>query len=376
MIDYTKVPRRLIYENREELDDFPIDEIYNPTVETVFYKALMRCPFIKQGPDTAQTVLDILNNAKYITVLIGMENHPELFLLKYLKIANGLHESQNIEKQAATMALVCNYIDYYCSRYRNPIIEELRSQYEENEVARETFERLITPSNVPLKPWWNSEDFEPCRIDVVVKSRQDINGEDIVLGIDYLIDRSCGTLDDEIIPRVLSQAKVKIERLREKYASPPSYPFEMMLFSEWNAKIESAIQKIEKVVSHYKAIQSQQDTVTIEFWKSRCQVLEANTESEKAFNATGNECFTKARMGLLIYTIASLKDGPTPVKAQLVPVISAIGGWEPTSVGAEMKKAGFNQSDIDAVAKLFEDAMPNFAAEIKKQIPRQTKSRK
>ena len=56
--------------------------------------------------------------------------------------------------------------------------------------------------------------------------------------------------------------------------------------------------------------------------------------------------------------------------------ISAIGGWEPTSVGAEMKKAGFNQSDIDAVAKLFEDAMPNFAAEIKKQIPRQTKSRK
>jgi hypothetical protein len=56
--------------------------------------------------------------------------------------------------------------------------------------------------------------------------------------------------------------------------------------------------------------------------------------------------------------------------------ISAIGGWEPTSVGAEMKKAGFNQSDIDAVAKLFEDAMPNFAAEIKKQIPKQTKSRK
>jgi hypothetical protein len=41
-----------------------------------------------------------------------------------------------------------------------------------------------------------------------------------------------------------------------------------------------------------------------------------------------------------------------------------------------MKKAGFNQSDIDAVAKSFEDAMPNFAAEIKKQIPRQTKSRK
>ena len=99
-------------------------------------------------------------------------------------------------------------------------------------------------------------------------------------------------------------------------------------------------------------------------------------EPDKAFNATGNECFTKAKMGLLIYTIASLKDGPTPIKAKLVSIISAIGGWEPTSVGIEMKKAGFNQGDIDAVAKLFEGAMPNFAAEIRKQIPRQSKSKK
>jgi hypothetical protein len=99
-------------------------------------------------------------------------------------------------------------------------------------------------------------------------------------------------------------------------------------------------------------------------------------ESEQGFTATGNECFTKAKMGLLIYTIASIKDGPTPIKAQLVPIISAIGGWESTSVGTEMKKAGFNQSDIDAVAKLFEDAMPNFASEIKKQIPRRPKTKK
>ena len=81
-------------------------------------------------------------------------------------------------------------------------------------------------------------------------------------------------------------------------------------------------------------------------------------------------------MGLLIYTIASLKDGPTPIKAQLVPIISAIGGWELTSVSTEMKKAGFNQNDIEAVAKLFEEAMPNFAAKIKKQIRRQKKSKK
>lgn len=106
------------------------------------------------------------------------------------------------------------------------------------------------------------------------------------------------------------------------------------------------------------------------------KLQQQDNEPERAFNATGNECFTKAKMGVLIYTIASLKDGPTPIKARLVSIISAIGGWEPTSVGTEMKKAGFNQSDIDAVAKLFEDAMPNFATEIKKQIPRKPKSKK
>ena len=375
MIDYTKVPRRLIYENREELDDFPIDNT-TPTVETVFYKALMRRPFVKQIPDTAQMVLDVLNNAKYITTLIWMENHPELFLQKYQKIANGSHEPPCTEQQAATMALVCNYIEFYNSYHWNPIIEEIRSLYEEDEVARETFESLITPSNVPLKPWWDRDDFEPCPVDVVLKPGHDISGEDIVLGIDYLIDRSCGTLDDEIIPRVLSQAKEKMEKLREKYVSPFSYPFEEVLSSEWNAKIESAISKIEKVVSHYNAFQPLQDTAAVEYWRKRCEVLEANTGSEKAFNATGNECFTKAKMGLLIYTIASLKDGPTPIKAQLVSIISAIGGWEPTSVGVELKKAGFNQSDIDAVAKLFESVMPNFASEIKKQIPRQPKTKK
>lgn len=97
---------------------------------------------------------------------------------------------------------------------------------------------------------------------------------------------------------------------------------------------------------------------------------------EKAFTATGNDCFTKAKMGLLIYTIASITDGPTPTKNQLVPIISAIGGWEETSVNSEMKKAGFNQKDIDAVAKVFESAMPKFASEIRKQIPRRGKLKK
>lgn len=110
-------------------------------------------------------------------------------------------------------------------------------------------------------------------------------------------------------------------------------------------------------------------------WKRKYEET-ISKEPEKAFTASGKECFTKAKMGLLIYTIASLTDGPTPIKNQLVSIISAIGGWEETSVTSEMKKAGFNQNDIDAVAKVFESAMPKFASEIRKQIPRKGKTRK
>lgn len=99
-------------------------------------------------------------------------------------------------------------------------------------------------------------------------------------------------------------------------------------------------------------------------------------EPEQAFNPSGNECFTKAKMGLLIYTIASIVDVPIPIKKSLVPIISAIGGWETTSVDIEMKKAGFNKKDIETLAELFKDAMPNFAAKIKKQTVRKPKLKK
>lgn len=105
------------------------------------------------------------------------------------------------------------------------------------------------------------------------------------------------------------------------------------------------------------------------------QLLEEKS-TEQAFNATGKECFTKAKMGLLVYTISSLTDGDIPVKAKLVPIIAAIGGWEDISVMSEMKKGGFKKEDIDTVADLFKDVMPNFSEKIRKQISRRPKAKK
>ena len=112
-------------------------------------------------------------------------------------------------------------------------------------------------------------------------------------------------------------------------------------------------------------------------WREKYNDLlnkQESSEPEEAFNAsTNNKCFTKAKMGLLIYTIASMTDGPTPNKTKLAPIIAAITGFQGTSVGREIAKAGFKKNDIDEVAKVFEEAMPKFAEEIRKQVPRKKK---
>ena len=97
---------------------------------------------------------------------------------------------------------------------------------------------------------------------------------------------------------------------------------------------------------------------------------------EIAFKGASNKCFTKAQMCLLIYTVASIKDGPIPVKKKLVPIITAISGYEETSVDSEIRKGGFRKNDIETVARIFEEAMPNLAAEIRKQVERKPTPKK
>lgn len=110
-------------------------------------------------------------------------------------------------------------------------------------------------------------------------------------------------------------------------------------------------------------------------WKEKYEEI-LNMEPEQAFKGTKQPCFTKAQMCLLIYTVASIKDGPIPVKKKLVPIITAISGYEETSVDSEIRKGGFRKKDIETVARIFEEAMPNLAAEIRKQVERKPTPKK
>lgn len=117
-MDYTTVYRSLIYKDREDIDDFPVDETDNTdyiTMESVFLERLEARRFIKDSFNAPELILMIFNNARYITTLIFSENHPQHYLHKYLKIAE--NDSRDIimcnHAMPATMALVVNYLLHY-----------------------------------------------------------------------------------------------------------------------------------------------------------------------------------------------------------------------------------------------------------------------
>ena len=428
-MDYTTVFRPLIYKDRKDIDEFPVDETDSTdylTMESVFMEKLEARPFIKNNFNAPELLLMIFNNARYITTLIFSENHPQHYLHKYLRIAE--NNSKDIilcnHAMPATMALVVNYLLHYEGElfYGSKIVKAIIENFEDwdtkgaAEGKQDFFDLLIDRTSETDKyPRWATDDGEFSRRDIqeVLKDIE-IDPYEIIGGLDYIIQETLGVYSgDPECPQIMKAIKAIMENF-ERTESISETTREML---------DYAYRKLKKLKKEYPGcmpeweedtsiiIPSKHDMGVQDFSLQSSRMLNSNFDSdtelllgqiddlkeevnqlarenailkqqledkepEKAFNATGNECFTKAKMGVLIYTIASLKDGPTPVKAQLVSIISAIGGWKRTSVGTEMKKAGFNQSDIDAVAKLFEKVMPNFASEIKKQIPRRPKNKK
>ncbi len=428
-MDYTTVFRPLIYKDREDIDDFPVDETDNIkylTMETVFMEKLEARPFIKENYNAPELLLMIFNNARYITTLIFSENHPQHYLHKYLKIAEN-YSAESImcyHAKPATMALVVNYLLHYLGEfyYGSKIVKAIINNFNdwdingEPEGKKDFFNLLIerTSETDKYRNWVTDDGDFPRRNLFEVLNDNDIDPCEIIGGIDYIIQEALGLYSgdpeciqimkavitlmenyertepiNETTREMLDNAYHKLRKLKKlfpgcmpKWEEDSSY---IITSKHDKGVIDLSLQSSRMVNPIFDAdteiLRGQIDDLKeevnqLERENAKLKQQLEDIEPEKAFTATGNECFTKAKMGLLIYTIASMKDGPTPVKAQLVSIISAIGGWEPTSVSTEMKKAGFNQSDIDAVAKLFKNAMPKFALEIKKQIPRRPKTKK
>ncbi len=108
-MDYTKVPRKLIYEDRANLEDFFVDQ--TGTLDAIMYEKITKsdvCTFL----DAAERLLDCYNDAYYITTIVLMENRPSLYVARYLDIVYSKYDKRGCTRHfaALTMAMVYNYL--------------------------------------------------------------------------------------------------------------------------------------------------------------------------------------------------------------------------------------------------------------------------
>lgn len=210
-MDYTAVFRPLIYKEREDIDDFPVDEtddIKYLTMETVFMGKLEARPFIKENYNAPELILMIFNNARFITTLIWSENHPQHYLHKYLKIAENKHIDGIMHYHAmpATMALVVNYLLHYMGKiyYGSKIVKAIINYFEDWDMkgrseGKKDFVNLLVDktSETDTYPKWVTDiEFERRDIREVVTDYSIDDIEFTGYGLDYVISELFGLCTD------------------------------------------------------------------------------------------------------------------------------------------------------------------------------------
>ena len=161
-MDYTKVPRELIYRDRNDVLDFDVQDTLSH--EYIYLQKLMDRPFMKTD-ESSHYALRIFNNAHYICTLILMTPIPKLFLYQYFKIAKD-NNPRSIEwanhVMPATMAFVYNLLRYNRSFFpEHPFMKAIWDSFLDWDIkgapqGKADFYELIVdwqrPENFPLDP--------------------------------------------------------------------------------------------------------------------------------------------------------------------------------------------------------------------------------
>lgn len=336
-MDYTKVPRSLIYQERD-IDDFFED----PTsFESAFCDSLLKRPFMKNLENQAETVLDIFNNAYYICTLIHMEEHPRLYINKYRKIASNHYEDPIWVNHImpSTMALVYSLLFYYqkhfttiddnifidiCNLFRRKANEEVYDDSDFNDLLIKTDICDFSVSN--LDKFTNRDIYK-------VIANKYISPEDIAKGIDYIITETWQLWDNEL------HAESMFELLTRLQDCPKSDDIEM----------EYAINEIK------------------DFLKQKSFDFPETVQQEQR-----EKTLLSKQMVLFVHALANWGNfSYTNMKEDLGPIVHQLFG-----VGLQSAKnkfsEGYSTEDRNTVAAIFSAIAPDFADYIRSFNGRRT----
>lgn len=132
-MDYTKLPKQLIYRTRKNLEEFTTDNEKNALI----VDNMLDLDYF-QGADFKEKALDFFNAAYYICTLILVDEHPEWSLPKYYEIAF-CNQKNDLEGQAVTLSLVRTYMLHFGNDWNDKhqkFIDKLDHYFDNHWVVR------------------------------------------------------------------------------------------------------------------------------------------------------------------------------------------------------------------------------------------------
>ena len=225
-MDYIKLPRKIIYKDRDNLKEFEVNN--KNSINYYLFSRLKEMP-IMYMEGALGTALRCFNNAYYICTLIQLEDFPELRIADYEQKLLEEKILFNEDICASSMAMVCLLLPLCDERWRqenNDLIKAIKFRFTHyrwiHSECRKSFENLAG-SILPYIFELNHDDFSPRNIIEVIDT---LRVRDIQDYAEYISER-LDLLED---PHLRSQGvDMVIARIKK-------YQFELCKNCDYNPK--------------------------------------------------------------------------------------------------------------------------------------------
>lgn len=188
-MDYTKIPRELIYKDRTNLKDYGV-QVYG-TMNNYLFTQMRKLTLLRCG-NAKEIALQCFNNAYYICTLIQLDEFPDLSMDKYERNLLEVLIPFPEDVYQASMALVCVLLAAYDDKYKqkdNPLIDSIHHWTSSNKwtgsLCHNSFEDILKACSTDSFTLPKSV-FAPRNIDELIENCSE---SDLQVYAEYICER-------------------------------------------------------------------------------------------------------------------------------------------------------------------------------------------
>lgn len=221
-MDYTEIPRSLIY---EDLNDLIYFEVKTPKTINAELFFILKKELLRYTTEAKKYALECFNNAYYICTLVLLEEDPELFARKYQNnvLIKTQEERPDYDICAASMGLAYHLLsrcdDPKCSN--KDLLDNIYLSFKNGEFtslqARNTFFDIVDKYDVSQYSVPSSL-FAPRDI---IRAVANATEKDLVHGKEYIYERSCLLNDisreDYLFENIIKYLKEELHKIYDDY---------------------------------------------------------------------------------------------------------------------------------------------------------------